>query len=159
MVAFAMSRWIVHALNWSRASSGCGLRTAARRASSLILKIGVRMNRDSEIGRREVEFYKQVAPLASTSLVPRCFDAVLDTETKEWHLVLEDLTGTHVIATAWPLPPSFEQCQLMVDALARIHAEWWDHPRLGICAFSSADSIVATTVLMLILSSKSLIEF
>src|SRR6516225_7915608 len=83
--------------------------------SSLILKIGVPMRRDSEIGRREVEFYTQVAPLASTGLVPRCFDAVFDSETKEWHLLLEDLTDTHVIATTWPLPPSFEQCQLMVQ--------------------------------------------
>jgi len=109
--------------------------------SSLILKIGVPMRRDSEIGRREVEFYTQVAPLASTGLVPRCFDAVFDSETKEWHLLLEDLTDTHVIATTWPLPPSFEQCQLMVHALARIHAEWWDHPRLGISVGKWLDNL------------------
>jgi hypothetical protein len=36
--------------------------------SSLILKIGFPMHRDAEIGRREVEFYTQVAPLPSTGL-------------------------------------------------------------------------------------------
>ena len=99
--------------------------------STVILKVGLPTHRDSDIGRREVEFYTQVAPLTSAGLVPRCFDAAFDAETKEWHLLLEDLTDTHVIATAWPLPPSFEQCQRIVCALARIHAEWWDHPRLG----------------------------
>jgi thiamine kinase-like enzyme len=115
--------------------------------SSLILKIGVPRHRNSEIGRREVEFYTQVAPVASTGLVPRCFDAVFDSETKEWHLLLEDLTDTHVIATAWPLPPSFEQCQLMVHALARIHAQWWDHPRLGISVGKWLDDLAISKLM------------
>jgi thiamine kinase-like enzyme len=102
--------------------------------ASVILKIGLPIHRDGpwDIGRREVEFYTQVAPLTSTGLALRCFDAAFDAETKEWHLLLEDLTHSHEIATAWPLPPSREQCERMVGALARIHAEWWDHPRLGI---------------------------
>jgi predicted TIM-barrel fold metal-dependent hydrolase len=41
--------------------------------------------------------------------VPRCFEAVEATDTSAWHLLLEDLTDTHFIATAWPLPPTLEQ--------------------------------------------------
>jgi len=79
----------------------------------------------------------------STRLVPRCFEAVWDTDTKAWHLLLEDLTDSHVIATTWPLPPTMEQCESIVHARARLHAEWWDDPRLGasIGAWLDADAM------------------
>ena len=83
-------------------------------------------------GRQEVAFYTQVAPAMSTRLVPRCFDAQWDEETKAWHLVLEDLGQSHTTATAWPLPPTMEQCGNILGTLARFHAEWWDDPRLGV---------------------------
>jgi hypothetical protein len=63
--------------------------------------------------------------------VPRCFEANWEGETKAWHLLLEDLTDSHLIATRWPLPPSAEQCEKIVRAKARFHAQWWDDPRLG----------------------------
>src|SRR5690242_5250363 len=56
-------------------------------------------------GSQEVAFYTGVAPLMTQQLVPRCFEAEADPETQSWHLLLEDLTDTHVIATRWPLPP------------------------------------------------------
>jgi thiamine kinase-like enzyme len=117
--------------------------------ASVILKIGIPIHRDGpwDIGRREVEFYTQVAPLTPMGLVPRCFEAVFDSETKEWHLLLEDLTDSHVIATRWPLPPSLEQCERIVRALARIHAKWWDHPRLGISVGQWLDNIAREELL------------
>lgn len=83
-------------------------------------------------GRQEVAFYQQIAPATTPGLVPRCFDAKWDSETRAWHLLLEDLTDTHVSPTVWPLPPTLEQCQRILTARARFHAEWWDDPRLGI---------------------------
>ncbi|MGH6725924.1 MAG: phosphotransferase family protein [Pseudolabrys sp.] len=80
---------------------------------------------------QEVTFYSQLAPLMPAGYVPRCFDADWNAESKAWHLLLEDLTDTHTSATRWPLPPTFEQCEQVVGALARIHAAWWDDPRLG----------------------------
>ena len=79
----------------------------------------------------------------SKGLVPRCFEAHWDSDTNAWHLLLEDLTDTHVVATTWPLPPTTEQCEQILRALARLHAEWWDHPRLGVSvgAWLDADSI------------------
>jgi thiamine kinase-like enzyme len=63
--------------------------------------------------------------------VPRCFETVDATGSTAWHLLLEDLTDSHFIATTWPLPPSREQCENIVQAWARFHAAWWDDPRLG----------------------------
>jgi len=82
-------------------------------------------------GRQEVAFYTAVAPLMPANLTPRCFDGRFDDETRAWHLLLEDLTESHQIATAWPLPSTSAQSRSIVAALARAHAAWWDDPRLG----------------------------
>jgi len=82
-------------------------------------------------GRHEVDFYTKLAPNMPPGLVPRCFGGHFDEEGESWHLLLEDLTDSHEIATAWPLPPSCEQAFAIVTTLARWHAAWWDHPDLG----------------------------
>jgi thiamine kinase-like enzyme len=82
-------------------------------------------------GRREVEYYTRLTPSMPPGLVPRCFDGHFDEDSLAWHLLLEDLTDSHAIAAAWPLPPSREQAIAIVTTLARWHAAWWDHPGLG----------------------------
>lgn len=82
---------------------------------SVIFKTGLRDRDDWSGGRQEVAFYARVAPAMPGHLVPRCFEGHLDEETKTWHLVLEDLTDSHVIATVWPLPPT--PCGGMIRAL------------------------------------------
>jgi hypothetical protein len=82
-------------------------------------------------GRQEVAFYDQIAPLMGTRIAPRCFEASRDAETRAWHLLLEDLTDTHAVPTQWPLPPTKQQCGAIIRAHARLHAIWWDSPRLG----------------------------
>ena len=82
-------------------------------------------------GLQEVEFYTKVATATEPRLVPRCFEAPSDATTEDWHLLLEDLTDTHAIATVWPLPPTSQQCEHIVGTFARFHAAWWDDPRLG----------------------------
>lgn len=101
---------------------------------SLFLKIARKDRLDPMwvAGRQEVAFYTQVAPRLPAGLAPRCFDADWNTETNAWHLLLEDLTATHVAATVWPVPPDLEQCQTIVETLAHVHAQWWDHPGLGV---------------------------
>jgi hypothetical protein len=80
--------------------------------------------------RQEVMFYRDIAPMSPPGLVPRCFDAAWNDGSGVWHLLLEDLTDSHAVATPWPLPPTLAQCEAMVAALARFHAAWWDDPRL-----------------------------
>lgn len=100
---------------------------------SLILKTDLPKRRDDvwETGRREVEFYTRLAALTPARLFPLCFDATFEPHTKAWHLLLEDLTDTHTIATQWPLPPTMEDCKRMLGVLAHFHAAWWDDRRLG----------------------------
>jgi len=81
-------------------------------------------------GRREVAFYTTVAPMTPTGLLPRCFDAQAADGTT-WHLLLEDLTDTHFIATQWPLPPTVAEIEAIMRCRARFQAAWWDDPRLG----------------------------
>ena len=81
--------------------------------------------------RQEVAFYTDIAAAMSARLTPLCFEAHADSATRTWHLLLEDLTDSHSIATQWPLPPSLQQCETIIDALARFHAAWWDDTRLG----------------------------
>ncbi len=97
----------------------------------LILKTGLpeRIGSGLQGGLQEVEFYSKVATATDPRLFPRCFEAHATTD--DWHLLLEDLTDTHAIATVWPLPPTSEQCEKIVDAFARFHAAWWDDLRLG----------------------------
>jgi hypothetical protein len=93
-----------------------------------------------DAGRQEVEFYTVVGAAMSSRLVPRCFEAVWEADTRAWHLLLEDLTDSHVIATTWPLPPTVEQCENILRARARFHAAWWDDPRLGASVGSWLDA-------------------
>ncbi|HEY5829420.1 MAG TPA: phosphotransferase [Hyphomicrobiaceae bacterium] len=118
---------------------------ATNAPSTLILKTGL-PGRASDMlhsGHREVEFYTQVAAATSAGVVPRCFEAFCDQDTKDWHLILEDLTDSHVIGTTWPLPPTTEQCESIISALARLHAEWWDDPRLGVSVGTWVDTETA----------------
>ena len=94
--------------------------------SSLILKTGVPDRQVTEWanGQQEVAFYRDVAPSLPAGLVPRCFEAHQGDATSPWHVILEDLTETHALATEWPLPPSEAQCRTIVGSLARLHAAW-----------------------------------
>jgi hypothetical protein len=107
---------------------------AANAPASVILKLAHRDHAKTlwMAGRQEVAFYTEVAPLMPPGLTPRCFEGRFDTETHAWHLLLEDLTDSHQIATAWPLPPTFDQSMSIVRALAGAHAAWWDSPLLGV---------------------------
>jgi thiamine kinase-like enzyme len=81
------------------------------------------------VGEREVAFYRDAAPLMPGGPFPRCYDAEFSSGT--FHLLLEDLSETHMILSEWPLPPSVEACERIVDTWAAFHAFWWRHPRLG----------------------------
>jgi len=96
--------------------------------TSLPERIG---NPSWDAGYQEVAFYNNVAAMMQVELVPRCFEAKWEPDTRAWHLLLEDLTDSHLIATTWPVPPSTEECEKIVSARARFHARWWDDPRLG----------------------------
>lgn len=113
--------------------------------TSIILKMGHLGDggRPPYANRHELAFYRNIAPALPERLVPRCFQAAELTESQPWHLLLEDLTDSHFIATEHPLPPTFLQCQSIVQAWARLHAALWDDPRLSSFARCPASEIWA----------------
>ncbi len=79
--------------------------------------------------RQEVEFYRSYGNIPALPLV-RYFDAFYTEKAGTSHLLLADLSETHSNPPP-PLPPARPQAEAMVDALARFHAYWWEHERLG----------------------------
>lgn len=110
---------------------------------TLLLKFGPADTSRTELpnhGPQEVYFYSNIASAMHAQLVPRCFDHSWEPATHAWHLLLEDLTDSHVLPTVWPLPPKEDQCRAILLARARFHAEWWDDPRLGLSIGTWRDS-------------------
>lgn len=107
---------------------------AAGGPDSIILKSGHldSTGRSTYANHHEIAFYRDVALVCPARLAPRCFEVVEATDSSAWHLLLEDLTESHFIATEWPLPPTHVQSESIVQALARFHAAWWDSSRLGV---------------------------
>lgn len=101
--------------------------------STIILKTGHmgEAGKPTYLNASEIEFYRDVAPSLPRGFVPLCYQVVAATDNATWHLLLEDLTDTHFVATQWPIPPRIEQCEEIIRAMARIHAAWWDHGQLG----------------------------
>jgi hypothetical protein len=101
---------------------------------TIILKTGFGQTISPEWlgGRQEIAFYTEIAPALPDRLAPGCFGSRHDAETGAWHLLLEDLTDSHAVASRWPLPPKQAQCERIVTAHARLHAACWDDPRLGV---------------------------
>ena len=97
--------------------------------SSFILKVG-RCDQISAMARsrrwKEYEFYARVAPIMADPPVPRPFAAAFDPATRRSHLLLEDLSMTHLSPPA-PLPPTPERLRGAVACLAQIHSWWWAH--------------------------------
>ena len=82
-------------------------------------------------GHSEVAFHRTLAPRAPADILVRCHDSSADKTSGDWHLLLEDLKDTHALASQWPFPPTFADCETIVRTFARFHAAWWDDPRLG----------------------------
>ena len=130
VVVASARNMVVSQIRWLRLS----YHGAPAGPGTLILKTELpeRAGQGANAGRHEVEFYTQVAAAMPACPVPRCFEASYAPDTNAWHLLLEDLSDSHVIATQWPLPPTLAQCECIVSARAKFQAAWWDDPRLGV---------------------------
>ena len=93
-----------------------------------------------EAGAREVAFYRLVAALGDDlPMIVPCHAAEVDARTGASVVLLADLSGTHHVALGrhqhlalGDNAPPDGVCDRVVEMLARFHAFWWEHPRLGL---------------------------
>jgi len=78
---------------------------------------------------KEYFFYTQIVEWMGQIPVPWCYLAQHSEDKSQAVFFLEDLSDTH-FQTAWPVPPSVELCEKVIDCLSSFHAFWWNDPRL-----------------------------
>jgi thiamine kinase-like enzyme len=91
--------------------------------------------RQSRIYEREYRFYRDVArdvPLRA----PRMYYSALQPETGEAVLLLEDLAPAQTLNMLEGC--TAEDAALVLRHLAKLHAAWWEHPRLRLMSWLSA---------------------
>jgi hypothetical protein len=90
-------------------------------------------------GASEVGFYRLAASLpAPLPMIASCSAAEHDTASGASYLLLRDLSATHhppltrdQQLTPGANVPAALDLERTIAALARLHAYWWEHPRLG----------------------------
>lgn len=105
----------------------------------LLLKCSLPAAWAQAAGAREVAFYQRVQKLPDhPNVIVHCYDAVHDAESGNSHLLLDDLSASHTVAVTRDNQinfvdnlPSDRTLGQVVDALARFHAYWWQHPQLS----------------------------
>jgi hypothetical protein len=83
-----------------------------------------------DIGKNEAEFYLNAAIEIACPPLIRCYDTAFSPETGRAHVLMDDLTITHSQPDQ-KKAPSVRLTRLAVEALAKMHAVWWNSPRLG----------------------------
>jgi fructosamine-3-kinase len=99
--------------------------TGRQAPASVVVKL---WDTAAQASGHEVDFYREFAPGLPLRL-PRCFHAAADAATLRGVLVLEDLRGARQgdCLEAFDTPAALA----FAGDLARLHAAWWDSPRLG----------------------------
>lgn len=86
-------------------------------------------------GRSEVDYYRRDYVGAADAPLPRCFDAAFDDATRHYHLLLEDLSDSHVNGDQVQPDEAFGRA--LVDSLAALHA----HGRVAAAAAASGPGV------------------
>ncbi len=103
----------------------------------LFLKIG--RPEFFESGKHEIEFYMSTKVVPGELSLLTCYGASYSPDTKQWHLLLQDLSKTHFTPDFTEFrrdphalfPLSLSQCGNAIECLAAVHAFWWNDPRLA----------------------------
>jgi hypothetical protein len=117
----------LHRLHLAYASGAAdGPATLVAKLPSAIPEV-LQMARTWDLYRREVLFYRDIAPTVGLR-VPKGYVTEFDPETHHFALVMEDVSPAAGGDQVAGLP--LEHTRLALDALAALHANWWDRPEL-----------------------------
>ncbi|NKB70679.1 MAG: phosphotransferase [Candidatus Latescibacteria bacterium] len=104
---------------------------AERVPADLILKW---YEREHPHGWHEGVFYRDIAPAMEDPPIVPCYDAVVEGEFGQTHVLLADLSATHLPVKAEDREYATEATfRRALDAYLDFHTHWWDHPRIS-CA-------------------------
>lgn len=84
---------------------------------------------DESFGPSEVHYYKRDYVGVSGAPLLRCYAAAYSDGQRRYHLLLEDVTATHV--PAGTKAPTLEYGLALAEGLATLHAAWWGERRLA----------------------------
>ena len=82
----------------------------------------------TDMGRKEARFYEQLATEAPLR-IPGCWFATHGEERTEYVMVLEDLEASGCRFTSRQETGAEEHGRKVIEALARLHARFWEDPR------------------------------
>jgi hypothetical protein len=78
----------------------------------------------------EMRFYRDLLPRLPMN-APRCWYAASDPQSHQSIVVMEDLVPRNVRFCRVQQPHTYAQAEAFLEAMARWHAAWWDHPALA----------------------------
>lgn len=84
--------------------------------------------------RQEYHFYRELAALTPRVPTIGCYAGAYDAEQGTYCLLLEDMSGSHTTPRAQNAVPPPDHAAQALEGLARLHASWWDDPRLATLA-------------------------
>jgi Phosphotransferase enzyme family len=127
--------------NWSRTlwlSLWYDSGATGERPGALLLKICA--DPEASFGPSEFHYYTRDYRGYPAAPLVRCFHAVYQATPRAYHLLLEDVRGTH--ADGFQVAPTLELARATADALARLHARYWGSrglSGLGLAVASGAE--------------------
>lgn len=77
----------------------------------------------------EVAYYTRDYVDVQDAPLLRCYDAAYSSELNRYHLLLEDVSETHI--EAYDKEPTLEYGLALAEGLAILHARWWGKARLA----------------------------
>jgi hypothetical protein len=85
-------------------------------------------------GPSEVLYYTRDYAGLDHAPMPRCFDAKYQDSPRAYHLLLEDVSDTHM--SNWEREPALPYGLALSEALAKLHAHLWNEPRFTPLGYS-----------------------
>lgn len=118
--------------NWST-NAGLTLRYSADaqgdRPTQLFLKIVNTDLEDESFGPSEIHYYTRDYVDVPDAPLIRCYAGAYSAEKHRYHLLLDDLSATHIQARL--KTPTLAYGLALAEGLAALHARWWGAARLG----------------------------